>query len=106
MEVLDDVHDINVRNIRLREKLKKNLNTDDRRFGFLKHDINDYFACVPLVDDTQMRQLLDQDKTTWRTYYEKAAWNAKVEADDVLKLIETQKQQLEQLVTMSKHRLL
>ena len=49
---MDDVHDINVRNLRLREKLKKNLNTDDRRFGYLKHDINDYFNCIPMVDDT------------------------------------------------------
>ena len=54
-EILDDVHEVNVSVIRLREKLKKNLNTEDRRFGFLKHDINDYFACIPLINDNQFR---------------------------------------------------
>ena len=72
----------------------------------MKHDINDYFQCIPLINDNQFRLLLEEDKTTWKTYYEKASWNAKLEADDVLKLIETQKAQLEQLVQMSKDRLM
>ena len=77
-----------MRNIRLREKLKKNLNSDERRYGFLKHDINDYFSCIPLINDNQIRVLLKENEVTWQVYYEKAAYNAKTEADDVLKLIE------------------
>ena len=60
-----------MRNIRLREKLKKNLNSDERRYGYLKHDINDYFSCIPLINDNQLRE----NEDTWQVYYQKAAYN-------------------------------
>ena len=50
-QILEDVHDLNLANLKLRETLKNNLNTNEKKFGFLQHDINDYFKCIPIVND-------------------------------------------------------
>ena len=49
-QALEEAHTLNALNLKLREKIRTNLNSAERRFGFLKHDINDYFDCIPLIN--------------------------------------------------------
>ena len=72
----------------------------------MKHELNDYLKCIPLVDDKSIRLLLDEDKEVWRTYYLKASGNAQKEAEEVAALIEEQKAKLEEFILQSKQRLM
>ena len=60
----------------MREKIRNNINSSDRRFGVLNHDINEYFDCIPLINTDQFKTLLNKDKTVWKTYSDKASEKA------------------------------
>ena len=44
------MHVLNAQNLKLREKVKNNLNTAERKFGYLKHNLNSYLDCIPLIN--------------------------------------------------------
>ena len=48
--------------------------------------------CVPLIDENELRILLEEDKKVWKDYYEQAVEVAEREVSQVTKLIEEQKQ--------------
>ena len=83
-----------------------NLNSESKKFGFLKHGQQLYFDCIPLVDLDGFTGLMNKDKEIWRTYYSKAAEEAKQFAEGYAKLIEDQKKQLEIYLQESKKKLL
>ena len=43
--------------------------------------------CVPLIDENQLRTLLEEDKNVWKDYYEQAVEVAEREVSQVTKLI-------------------
>ena len=57
--------------------------------------------CVPLIDENELQKLLEQDQKVWKDYYDQAVEVAEREVDQVTKLIEVQKQQLEELLSQS-----
>ena len=61
--------------------------------------------CVPLIDETELKNLLEEDKYVWKDYYDQAVEVAEREVNQVTKLIEVQKQQLEELLSQSQQRL-
>ena len=61
--------------------------------------------CVPLIDETELKNLLEEDKNVWKDYYDQAVEVAEREVNQVTKLIEVQKQQLEELLSQSQQRL-
>ena len=65
-----------------------NLNSEYKKFGFLKHSQQIYFDCIPLVDVDGFTALMNKDKEIWKSYYSKAAEEAKSFADGYNKLIE------------------
>ena len=86
--ILKDVHTLYAQNLTLREKIRMNLNTESKKFGFLKHSQQVYFDCIPLVDVDRFTALMNKDKEIWQSYYSKAAEEAKSFADGYNKLIE------------------
>ena len=97
-QVLEELHTLNALNLRLREKVRSNVNSPNKRFGFLKHDINDYFNCIPLINADKFKVLLDEDRQVWKTYSEKATEKAQQVTDAYAKLLEEHKRKLEQFV--------
>ena len=57
--------------------------------------------CVPLIDENELQKLLEEDQKVWKDYYDQAVEVAEREVDQVTKLIEVQKQQLEELLSQS-----
>ena len=57
--------------------------------------------CMPLIDENELKKLLEEDQKVWKDYYDQAVEVAEREVDQVTKLIEVQKQQLEELLSQS-----
>ena len=57
--------------------------------------------CMPLIDENELKKLLEEDQKVWKDYYDQAVEVAEREIDQVTKLIEVQKQQLEELLSKS-----
>ena len=57
--------------------------------------------CMPLIDENELKKLLEEDQKVWKDYYDQAVEVAEREVDQVTKLIEVQKQQLEELLSKS-----
>ena len=104
--VLEDMHVLNAMNLKLREKIRQNLNSPQKRFGYLKHDINDYFDCIPLMKAEQFRDLLEEDRQVWKSYSEEASDKVKQVTLAYEKLIEEHKRKLEEFVRESQNMLM
>ena len=92
--------------LKLREKIRQNLNSPEKRFGYLKHDINDYFECIPMMKADQFRDLLEEDRQVWKSYSEEASDKVKKVTLAYEKLIEEHKRKLEEFVRESQRMLL
>ena len=73
---MQDVQDLNRLNLDLREKIKINLNTAEKRMGFLNHEGKDYYSALPLINVKYFKSLTDGDREVWREFTNKAALKA------------------------------
>ena len=81
--------------MKLREKIKDNLNSADRRLGFLNHNGMDYYSCLPIIHVKKFKALLEEDRSVWKQFYEKASVKATKVADEIARLQEQQRKMLE-----------
>lgn len=87
-QTLDEVNALNANSLKLKEKIKNNLNTPDKRFGYLKHNLEAYMDCIPLLNADQLSAYLNEDRAVWKTYYEKAEEEARLVSENIAKLLE------------------
>ena len=68
VEIIDEALALNAMNQKLRLKLKDNLCSDKKRCGPLKHHLDDYIKCIPLVNIDALTKLLGKDLEIWKEY--------------------------------------
>ena len=67
--------------MKLRENIKNNLNSAEKRFGFLNHPGRDYYGIIPIINAKKFKDLLEEDRSVWRTFYHTAKEKAQKVAD-------------------------
>ena len=97
---------VNRQNMKLREKIKSNLNSADKRLGFLNHDGMEYYSCLPIIHAKRLKALLEEDRSVWKRFYEKASVKATKVAEEIARLQEEQRKMLEKLIQESQANLL
>ena len=94
-EIFEDIWCLSKLHLLLKEKIKRNLNSEINAFGFLRHSFNAYVNCLPMVDIVQFKTLLEADCAIWQEYCDKAESEAKQVTDEYAKLVEEQQQKLQ-----------
>ena len=103
---MEDVQDLNSRNLDLREKIKNNLNSAEKRMGFLNHNGKDYYSALPLINVKYFKTLTDEDREVWREFTTKAGVKAQKIAEEIARLQEEQRKTLEKLILESQENLM
>ena len=105
-ELYDEAMAVNRQNMKLREKIKSNLNSADRRLGFLNHEGMEYYSCLPIIHVKKLKTLLEEDRSVWKQFHEKASVKATKVAEEIARLQEEQRKMLEKLIQESQANLL
>ena len=62
-EIIRDAEDLNIANRKLREKIAQNHSCTEDQEGILLCSLNMYYKCLPTVETTDLKALMDSEVT-------------------------------------------